>query len=161
LAGVIWFVRQLIQTKGQLLIEVARKTGIEVPNPDDLPQNVVEKDGKYEPPPVAKVQPVPSDAYKSARRSAGFGFLTSDDGTSYEVRGTSVSIGRDSGNDIVLADSSVSRKHARIESLADSAEIYDEGSANGVFINGIKVEHQILSPGDLVRIGQVALKYEK
>lgn len=45
------------------------------------------------------------------------------------------SIGRDEGNDIVIEDLSVSRRHARIEELGDGQfMVIDLGSANGCYV---------------------------
>lgn len=45
------------------------------------------------------------------------------------------SIGRDEGNDIVIEDLSVSRRHARIEELGDGQYmVIDLGSANGSYV---------------------------
>jgi predicted component of type VI protein secretion system len=45
------------------------------------------------------------------------------------------SIGRDEGNDIVVEDLSVSRRHARIEELGDGQYmVVDLGSANGCYV---------------------------
>jgi len=45
------------------------------------------------------------------------------------------SIGRDEGNDIVIEDLSVSRRHARIEELDDGRYmVIDLGSANGSYV---------------------------
>jgi len=49
------------------------------------------------------------------------------------------SIGRDEGNDIVIEDISVSRRHARIEELGDGRYIViDLGSANGSYVDQSK-----------------------
>jgi hypothetical protein len=158
LGGVIWFIRRLTDTKGQLLIDAARKVGVDVPNPDDLPKNNIQQEGKYEAPPVPKVQRIPEEAIKPA---GSVSFLISDEGTSFSVGSKTTSIGRGEENDIVLADSSVSRKHARIEMTHGSAEIIDENSANGVFVNGQKIARQSLSSGDRLNIGKFALRYQK
>lgn len=45
------------------------------------------------------------------------------------------SIGRDGGNDIVIEDLSVSRRHARIEEIGDDRYmVIDLGSANGCYV---------------------------
>ncbi len=159
-AGVIWFVRLLILTRGQALIDAARKVGVDVPNPDDLPKTTIRDDGTYEPPPVIKVQRVPDEAFKPAVQQSVAGYLTTQDGTAYTVGAKPLSIGRDSDNDIVLPDTSVSRRHARVEQNAGRLEIHDEGSANGVFVNGERVDSRILSPGDYLHIGRVPMRYE-
>jgi len=161
LGAVFWFFRKLFLTKGQPLIDIARKVGVDVPNPEDLPKTEIEHDGKYEPPPVVRVQPIPEAATRPAKQSAGAGFLTTDDGVSYGIGNKALSIGRVDGNDIVLQDESVSRRHAHIEPLGDAAELVDENSANGVFVNGQKITRQILAQGDRVNIGRVSLRYEK
>jgi hypothetical protein len=161
LAAVVVFIRSLILTKGALLIETARKVGIEVPNPDDLPLSSIEKDGKYEPPVVVRVQSIPEEAIRPPRPASTAGYLITDEGTSYGIGSKVLSIGRDDANDIVLADTSVSRRHARVELLNGAAIIVDESSANGVFVNGERIAQQPLTPGDRVHVGRVPMRYER
>ncbi len=72
-----------------------------------------------------------------------------------------VVIGRDEGGSLVLDDASVSRRHARVTSLADgSFRVQDLGSTNGTAINGTPVESAELRPGDHLEIGQVALRLD-
>ncbi|MBN1350919.1 SpoIIE family protein phosphatase [candidate division KSB1 bacterium] len=63
-------------------------------------------------------------------------------------------IGRDPGNQIVLADSKVSRKHARIIYENNHFVISDLGSKNGVIVNGEIVNQVDLNDGDFVQIGE-------
>src|SRR5689334_18977416 len=44
-------------------------------------------------------------------------------------------IGRDTVNDIVLEDTEVSRRHARLEARGTSWVLMDVGSTNGTFVN--------------------------
>jgi hypothetical protein len=161
IGGVVWFFRSLYLTKGQPLIDIARKVGVDVPNPDDIPKTEIEHDGKYEPPPIVRVQPIPEAATRPVKQPAIAGYLTADSGASYGIGSKTLSIGRVEENDIVLNDTSVSRRHARIEPQGNSAELFDENSANGVFVNGQRITRQILSAGDRVHIGRVSLRYEK
>jgi pSer/pThr/pTyr-binding forkhead associated (FHA) protein len=71
-----------------------------------------------------------------------------------------MSIGREPGRDIVLADQTVSRRHAVIQRIGDSLLIVDEGSSNGTFVNGVRVTSQQLKPGDEVRLGSSAFRLE-
>ncbi|MFI1167491.1 FHA domain-containing protein [Streptomyces sp. NPDC020801] len=65
-----------------------------------------------------------------------------------------VRIGRAAGNDLVVDDLIVSRRHAELRVCPDgSYEIVDLGSHNGTFLNGRPVSHAPLSPGDIVGIG--------
>jgi len=67
-------------------------------------------------------------------------------------------IGRSPANDIVLADPSVSRRHARVERLAQGFEVVDLGSVNGVTVNGVKVARCILKSGDVFGIGDSSFR---
>ena len=66
----------------------------------------------------------------------------------------SMTIGRSVSCDIVIPLSIVSRLHARIELEHDRYVLSDAGSANGTFINGVRIEHgQQLSTGDQIWLG--------
>lgn len=72
-------------------------------------------------------------------------------------------IGRQEGNDWVLAQSQVSRRHAQLHCRAGACQIMDVGSANGTFVNGEKLapqEPRTLAAGDTIRIGPYELAYE-
>ena len=71
-------------------------------------------------------------------------------------------IGRELGNDLVLPDPAISRRHARILCTLAECQIEDLGSQNGTFLNEERlVAHQPrpLIPGDVVRIGEYTLVY--
>jgi pSer/pThr/pTyr-binding forkhead associated (FHA) protein/tetratricopeptide (TPR) repeat protein len=72
-----------------------------------------------------------------------------------------LSIGRDAANDISLADSAVSRRHARIEAGSSGAyRIIDLESGNGILHQGRRVESLDLYPGCEVTIGGAVLRFE-
>lgn len=81
-------------------------------------------------------------------------------GTTHEVElsGPLCVVGRDPGCDIVLNDSKCSRRHAVVEDGPDGLVIRDSGSANGIYVNGRKVEQAPLRVGDSVRLGEVKLR---
>jgi transcriptional regulator with GAF, ATPase, and Fis domain len=64
-----------------------------------------------------------------------------------------LSIGRDSGNLLPIADPSVSRRHCVIEHESGRFKIHDLQSRNGTLINGAPVEHQLLVHGDQIAVG--------
>jgi pSer/pThr/pTyr-binding forkhead associated (FHA) protein len=68
-------------------------------------------------------------------------------------------IGRALDNDIVLADASISRHHAVIESHNGSHVLRDLGSQNGTWLANSRVTEASLAPGDAVRLGDVALTF--
>ena len=69
----------------------------------------------------------------------------------------SVSIGRASGNDLVLASSTVSSRHAYMERLPNGSwTIEDRGSSNGTRINGVFAQGRFpLMGGSVVMMGNV------
>ena len=66
-----------------------------------------------------------------------------------------MTIGRSASCQLVLDDALVSRRHAQITVLADSVSVRDLGSANGVFVNGERVNgDRALRAGDRILIGK-------
>jgi ABC transport system ATP-binding/permease protein len=51
-----------------------------------------------------------------------------------------LTVGRAEGNDIMLAEGGVSRRHARFYVDAGQVFVEDTGSANGTFVDGLKIE---------------------
>ncbi len=70
-----------------------------------------------------------------------------------------VSIGRSPPCEILIVNDLVSRRHAVVEETAAGWLIRDLNSSNGLFVNGIRVEEQLLAPGDLIRIGTSLLRF--
>lgn len=68
--------------------------------------------------------------------------------------GDSFCIGRDRECDLVLADMTVSRVHARLDRTQDGWLLTDLGSTNGTRVNGWRVRGEVpVRPGDLVSFG--------
>jgi serine protease Do len=68
-----------------------------------------------------------------------------------------LTLGRDPGNRVVFedADDAVSRNHARIERTAEGYRLIDAGSANGSFVNRVRVAGETaLAHGDMVQLGR-------
>lgn len=74
-----------------------------------------------------------------------------------ELQGTVAVLGRDPSSDLVLNDAKCSRRHAVLEAGPQGIAIRDAGSANGVYVNGQKVERASLKEGDVVRLGEVQI----
>jgi pSer/pThr/pTyr-binding forkhead associated (FHA) protein len=71
-----------------------------------------------------------------------------------ELGSGSLLIGRLPECDVHLQDSLVSRMHARISVQNDSVVLEDLHSANGVYVNGLRVGHSVpLREGDRILIG--------
>ena len=69
-------------------------------------------------------------------------------------------LGRGGSAEIVLADPSVSRDHARIVCREGSYYIVDLGSTNGTWVQGQRVAPEApLSDGDVIKLGAVELLF--
>ncbi len=68
--------------------------------------------------------------------------------------GEAAFVGRDSGQcQCILRDRVVSRKHCKLSVFGDKGWVEDLGSKNGTWVNGERVEHALLSPGDVIGVG--------
>src|SRR5215213_11586331 len=68
-------------------------------------------------------------------------------------------IGRRASADIVLDDSTVSRRHALVLERGGAPVIADDRSLNGVYVNGRRVREAALHHGDEVQIGDRLMRY--
>jgi pSer/pThr/pTyr-binding forkhead associated (FHA) protein len=68
-------------------------------------------------------------------------------------------VGRGFSADLRLEDQSVSRRHALIVDDEDGVRILDDRSANGTFVNGVRVTDAPLHDRDVVQVGRVALVF--
>ncbi len=76
----------------------------------------------------------------------------------WELTGSRTVIGRDSVCDIIVNDPKLSRIHAEVIREGEAFMFYDRESLNGSYINNNRVTRQILIPGDVIRIGDTAIK---
>lgn len=70
-----------------------------------------------------------------------------------------LTIGRNSENDIVLADSKVSGQHARLSFEKNQYIIEDLMSTNGTLYRGEKVLRHLCRNGDEIQIGEYVLRF--
>ena len=65
----------------------------------------------------------------------------------YYVIDGDLTLGRSSRNDIVIKDKFVSKNHLKIHDDSEDYYIEDLGSANGTFLNGVKID-----PNELIEL---------
>ena len=69
-------------------------------------------------------------------------------------------IGRVNGNDIVIAQGNISKRHTRILFVGDAFMLQDLGSTGGTYVNGQRVSSHRLANGDRITIGDAELRFE-
>lgn len=72
--------------------------------------------------------------------------------------GSQVRIGRDPASEILIDNMGVSRHHATIFQSGDTFVVRDEGSQNGVYVNGQRATECTLRDGDVVQLGKFSLQ---
>lgn len=70
---------------------------------------------------------------------------------------SSVSIGRHESNQIKLDEERASRQHCRVWLERGNAMLEDLDSANGVYVNGLKVKSAVLNHNDRITVGNTSM----
>jgi CheY-like chemotaxis protein len=81
-------------------------------------------------------------------------------GASHELGGNWATLGRADGNTFQLLDTSVSGRHCEVRVLGEELAVHDLISTNGTFIDGKKISEGVLKPGQVLRLGDVELRFE-
>src|SRR5262245_25729015 len=81
-------------------------------------------------------------------------------GAPIEVPGDRALIGRDPGADIVVNDPSVSRRHAIVERRPEGWAVFDQRSANGTWLDNVRIEQALLQTSQQLRLGAVAFEVQ-
>ncbi|HEU4976123.1 MAG TPA: FHA domain-containing protein [Baekduia sp.] len=100
----------------------------------------------------------------SADRPAPGRYLELEDGGEdllLPLRAGTTHVGRGFSADVALDDQSVSRRHAIVHQRSRGARILDDRSANGTFVNGVRVQAADLVDGDVIVLGRVVLTYRE
>jgi pSer/pThr/pTyr-binding forkhead associated (FHA) protein len=81
------------------------------------------------------------------------------DGKEYTISDAGARIGRDASNEIVVAQSAVSRHHARV-APGDGGYVLTDQSTNGVLVNGDRVQGtRLLARADVIRVGTEEFRF--
>lgn len=76
------------------------------------------------------------------------------------VTGAPMRIGRAPECELVLRDSRVSRRHARLQARGGLLVLTDLGSTNGTCVNGHRVTEVVLGAGDRIEVGETSIVVE-
>jgi len=153
-------------------VDIAPKPGVRIPSTEGIcPYCGTRKDpvtgacactvGAPVPPASSPAPMTPSPAPSTGFRLTGTGGPYA--GQSFPLSPSGVTtIGREPGRDVQLAaDSTVSRKHARIVNEGGGFVVYDEGSSNGTAVNSVRITRQELAPGDVIAFGTSEFRLEQ
>ncbi len=80
-----------------------------------------------------------------------------DKGRRFETLGTLIRVGSDNSNDVVLTDTTVSRRHLEVERTPEGLVVRDLGSRNGTLVEGRRVLAAYVGPGDKISLGKTKL----
>ncbi len=79
-------------------------------------------------------------------------------GQRFSLAKPTIIIGREVGNDVVVSDPQISRRHASLTWDGRQFIIQDLGSANGTFVNGVRLTApHVLQQGDVIGLGSTVL----
>jgi hypothetical protein len=82
-------------------------------------------------------------------------------GRAYVLHQDATTLGRTTGNDVLIPDGTVSRHHAQLCFQGTGWVIEDVGSSNGTWVNGTRIQHATrLEHNDEVRLGDEMLTFE-
>jgi pSer/pThr/pTyr-binding forkhead associated (FHA) protein len=99
--------------------------------------------------------PPPIETPLPAKMPLHAGFIVQRQGKLERVvpwSGEQLVAGRSADCDIQLGQDEVSRRHVRFERKGDQYEVIDLGSVNGTFVNGRRIDRQLLAIGDVVTV---------
>jgi serine phosphatase RsbU (regulator of sigma subunit) len=75
---------------------------------------------------------------------------------------TAITIGRNPDQTLVIADTSVSRRHAQMSIVNGELHVTDLGSTNGTFVDGVRLSApQKVDDGSVIKVGDQLLRYER
>jgi len=75
------------------------------------------------------------------------------------LRDAIVTLGREKDNNVVLDGNQVSRHHARLLQVPDGWVLEDLGSANGTYVNGVRIARHVLLEGHVIGLGSVRMTF--
>ncbi len=101
------------------------------------------------------------DATIVAGSEGTVGALVLPDGRRVQLGDDPVRIGRLPDCAIALSDSQVSRHHAEVRRGERGFEVVDLDSLNGTTVNGAVVREHVLTDGDVINVGETAIRYEE
>ncbi len=83
-----------------------------------------------------------------------------EQGKQYRLQQQYNTFGRAADVDIVIADSSISRKHGVLIIYPDCIVLEDYQSTNGCYVDGVRIERQVIALTARIRVGNTLMKID-
>ena len=77
----------------------------------------------------------------------------------YKITEKDLVLGREEGNDLMIPDLMISRRHCLVTYEGSNFIIKDLSSKNGTFVNGKKITNTILRSGDIIKVGTAEITF--
>lgn len=164
-AAIVLYAYRWVKANPTQVDKVLKKAGIEIPKdgagtaPDD--PNAPDPIAAAAPQPPSQII-LPSDpGFVSASATVFAPRLVDELGHVLELPEGNHQVTREPGAPLSVADPSISRAHARVSVQNGTVSVDDEGSTNGTFVNGNRIEAETqLQPGDTVQFGTKRFRLE-
>ncbi len=82
-------------------------------------------------------------------------------GRAFDLTQERVNIGRDGSNVVCINHGTVSSHHALLVRIGDHFKVRDLISTNGTYLNGERTSGAVLRHGDVLRFGEIEMRYEE
>ncbi len=129
-------------------------------DPDSPGQETARHGGMLtEPPPLDREAQLAAARQRLAQPGEYLSFEEAGEVRTFALTREWTRIGRSLAADVRFDDPTVSRRHALIVRQPDGVRVLDDRSLNGVFVNGERIEGQILEDGDEIIVGRYRLSF--
>lgn len=164
-AALVLYAYRWVKSNPTQVDQVLKKAGIEIPKdgagtaPDDpdAPDPIAAAASQ---PPSQIILP-PDPGLVSASATVFSPRFVDELGQVLELPEGIHQVTREPGSPISISDPSISRAHARVSVQNGTVSVLDEGSTNGTFVNGNRIEAETqLQPGDTVQFGTKRFRLE-
>lgn len=162
-AGLFWLLWQWIRKNPAVVQDRLERMGVQVPRIPDAdpssatvqpvvaapPEKILLDDASPVAPPVGVLSGISSPR------------LVGDGGDVFEIPEGESLVSRESGGLVIAGETTVSRRHATLVRAGSEVIVRDEGSTNGTYVNGVKLDgERTLAIGDTVQFGAARFRFE-
>jgi DNA-binding NtrC family response regulator len=110
--------------------------------------------------PDETIRVAPSSGYRFAPTVRRFRLIDESTQHTFECLLGRCQLGSHAGNEVQLADPTVSRFHCEVLVEGQRAFVKDLGSTNGTFVDQVRIKEAFLRNGSLLTIGNTTLRFE-